>query len=424
MLYSSFNIAQVAINEISTTGEIEIINTSGNTVDISSFWLCDRPGYEQISRLDIVCGSTTLEAGETVTVATSAISISGSGDELAIYTTTAFGNSDAIVDYVIWGDRMGSTREPVAVSAGIWTADDRAPDFANTSTLNWDGQGENAAAWSAAAPSICPMDDSGDMTDDDDDSTGDDDMSDDDMTCDAAGGTLTGGPFTFTEVGDGTPDMIQAGSITVDGQAGENFQWVVTDDEGYILGLPPMPSAVDFDTPGAGTCLIWHLAYTGEITGLGMGLNASNIEGCFSLSNSVSVIRSNATFDAVGDGTPDHIPAGSITSANTNGENLAWVVTDSEGYILGLPPMPSAVNFDNPGAGTCLIWRLASIGELTGVGMGLNASDIQGCFSLSNPITVVRNNASGCDANGGELFGGPFTFDAVGDGTPESSSYS
>jgi len=62
---------------------------------------------------------------------------------------------------------------------------------------------------------------------------------------------------------------------------------------------------------------------------------------------------------------------------------------------------------------------LASVGTITGAEVGLNANDIQGCFSLSNPITVNRSNASGCDANGGELFGGPFTFNSVGDGTPD-----
>ena len=126
------------------------------------------------------------------------------------------------------------------------------------------------------------------------------------------------------------------------------------------------------------------------------------------MSNPVEVIRNNAsgcnanggelfggpfTFNSVGDGVADMIPAGSITSANTNG-TLAWVVTDSQGYILGLPPRPSAVNFDNPGAGTCLIWRLASDGPITGAEVGLNANDIQGCFSLSNPVEVIRNNAS------------------------------
>ena len=253
--------------------------------------------------------------------------------------------------------------------------------------------------------------------------------------CQVNGGELFGGPFTFNEVGDGTPDMIPAGSITVANQQGDNTQWIVTDDEGYILGLPPMPSVVDFDTPGAGTCLIWLLTYEGEISELTVGMNAADISGdCFGLSNSVSVIRENAsgcnanggelfggpfTFTEVGDGTPDMIPAGSITLVNEQGENRQWVVTDDQGYILGLPPMPSAVDFDTPGAGTCLIWNLSYDGAITGLEVGNLASEVEGCFSLSNSITVIRENASGCNANGGELFGGPFTFD-VGDGAADN----
>jgi len=253
--------------------------------------------------------------------------------------------------------------------------------------------------------------------------------------CNASGGTLTGGPFTFDSVGDGVPDNIPVGAITTSNTNGQNLGWVVTDDQGYILGLPPMPSAVNFDTPGAGTCLVWRIAYDGAITGLEMGMNANNIQGCFSLSNPIEVIRNNAsgcnanggelfggpfTFDAVGDGVPDMIPAGSIASANVNGDTLRWVVTDDQGYILGLPPMPSAVNFDTPGAGTCLIWRLAHDGPITGLAVGMNANNLQGCFSLSTPVEVFRNNASGCNANGGELFGGPFTFNSVGDGVADT----
>jgi hypothetical protein len=250
--------------------------------------------------------------------------------------------------------------------------------------------------------------------------------------CAADGGELSGGPFIFDSVGDGSPDMIAPGSITSTGTSGSTLAWVVTDSQGYILGLPPMPGAVDFDGAGAGTCLIWRIAYDGAITGAEIGLNANDIQGCFSLSNPVEVIRSNASgcdanggslaggpfvFDGIGDGVPDMIPAGSITSFNTNGETLVWVVTDSDGYILGLPPMPGVVDFDGAGAGTCLIWRVAFEGAITGAEVGMNANDIQGCFSLSNPIEVIRTNASGCDANGGDLFGGPFNF--VVDGIPD-----
>ncbi|MEL6802902.1 MAG: hypothetical protein AAFO91_03865, partial [Bacteroidota bacterium] len=93
------------------------------------------------------------------------------------------------------------------------------------------------------------------------------------------GGLLEGGPFEFTS-GDGNPDMIPEDGITVSGSEGENFQWVVTDGNGIILGLPPTFSAVDFDGAGAGNCLVWYLAFFGELEGVGPGLNANDIEGC------------------------------------------------------------------------------------------------------------------------------------------------
>jgi len=74
-----------------------------------------------------------------------------------------------------------------------------------------------------------------------------------------------------------------------------NSQWVVTDDQGNILGLPPMPSAVDFDGAGFGTCLVWHLSYDTGLTGLAMGMNTANLSGCFSLSNSIAVNRIDCT---------------------------------------------------------------------------------------------------------------------------------
>ncbi|MEO0789582.1 MAG: hypothetical protein AAFY36_13005, partial [Bacteroidota bacterium] len=106
------------------------------------------------------------------------------------------------------------------------------------------------------------------------------------------GGLLEGGPFEFTS-GDGNPDMIPEDGITVSGSEGENFQWIVTDANGIILGLPPTFSVVDFDGAGAGNCLVWYSRFDGEVTGLEPGLNANDIEGCFDLSNPIEVIRTN-----------------------------------------------------------------------------------------------------------------------------------
>ena len=145
--------------------------------------------------------------------------------------------------------------------------------------------------------------------------------------------------------------MIPPGSITLTNSQGMNTAWIVTDDQGNILGLPPMPSVVDFDIAGPGLCLVWHFAYDGPITGLEVGLNANDITGCTSLSNPIEVQRSNGsgcnanggtlvggpfTFNSVGDGVADMIPAGSITLMGNQGMNSQWLVTDDQGYILGL----------------------------------------------------------------------------------------
>ncbi|MEM7575217.1 MAG: T9SS type A sorting domain-containing protein, partial [Bacteroidota bacterium] len=209
-----------------------------------------------------------------------------------------------------------------------------------------------------------------------------------------------------------------------------NFQWIVTDAAGNILGLPPTFSVVDFDEAGAGNCLVWYLRYDGEISGLAAGLNANDLEGCFSLSNPVEVIRMNegdcqanggvlfgGPFEfTVGDGAPDMIPEDAITVANSQGENAQWVITDDQGNILGLPPTFSVVDFDVAGPGTCLVWYLRYDGEITGLAMDANANDLEGCFSLSNPIEVVRTEVGA--VNGGELAGGPFEF-CVGDDTAD-----
>ena len=221
--------------------------------------------------------------------------------------------------------------------------------------------------------------------------------------CQANGGTLFGGPFEFT-VGDGIADTIATGAIVVTNSQADTMQWIVTDDQGIILGLPPVPSVVNFDGAGAGVCYIWNLSYSGAITGLEMGMNANDIIGCAHLSSPIEVIRTadgdcqanggtlfGGPFEfCAGDGVADNIPAGSIVTANSQGMNTQWIVTDDQGMILGLPPMPSVVDFDGAGVGTCLVWHLAYDGNITGLAMGMNANNLQGCFSLSNAITVDR----------------------------------
>ena len=213
-------------------------------------------------------------------------------------------------------------------------------------------------------------------------------------------GTLQGGPFTFCV--DGEVDNVSG--ITTDANAvGTNRTFVITDDLGNILGLPPTTAAlegVNFDDAGAGVCLIWYLRYENGIQGLEPGENANDLQGNFDLSNAIPVDRrgpdagmiSGGPFNFTVDGTTDMVSGIALDGTQT-GANSTWVITDDQGNILGLPPTlmdVENVDFDGAGVGVCLIWYLRFEDGLTGAMMGENANNLDGCFSLSNPITVNR----------------------------------
>ena len=249
---------------------------------------------------------------------------------------------------------------------------------------------------------------------------------DDNTTITPDAGTLSGGPFTF--IVDGVADFVSG--ISTDSDAvGTNRSFVITDDAGNILGLPPTIAdleAVDFDGAGVGTCLIWYLRFEDGLQGAEVGANANDLSGSFDLSNSITVTRNGAPnagvlsggpFEFCVDGMVDNV-SGISTDPAAVGTNRTFVITDADGTILGLPPTIEAlegVDFDAAGGGVCLIWYLRFEDGLVGAEPGLNANDLEGTFSLSNSITVTRNAP-----NGGMISGGPFNFTV--DGTPDMVS--
>ncbi|MCK8522747.1 hypothetical protein M0D21_14270 [Aquimarina sp. D1M17] len=248
---------------------------------------------------------------------------------------------------------------------------------------------------------------------------------DDDSIPAAEAGTIAGGPFEFDV--DGEPDMVSGVTLDATNAIGDSSVWIITDDQGLILGMPPTIEAVEgvnFDDAGAGTCLIWYARYNGSVTGLEMGMNANDVEGDFDLSNSIEVVRNQVVnagkiaggpFEfSVADGTPDMVSGITLDDTNAFGDNSTWVITDGDGMILGLPgtlEMVEGVDFDGAGDGLCLIWYARYNGTVTGLEMGMNANDVTGEFDLSNAIEVVRNRV----ANAGSIAGGPFSFDVDGD---------
>ena len=225
--------------------------------------------------------------------------------------------------------------------------------------------------------------------------------------CDAVGGLITTDDATTICAGDGQGDPID---VSLNDNMGTNSAWVITDTTGMILGLPTAPP-FDLDGAGVGVCLIWHLSHEDDLTGLAMGNLASDLGGCFDFSNEITVTRyvgvneggsistTDPTTICAGDGIGDPID---VTATGQVGTNLAWVITDTLGNILGLPAAPP-FNLEGAGTGVCVIWYLSYEDGLLGVAVGNNVEDLQGCYALSNGIPVTRNGVHGgaLSADGG-----------------------
>ncbi len=216
-------------------------------------------------------------------------------------------------------------------------------------------------------------------------------------------GVISGGPFTICV--DGTPSMVSGITLDASNAVGSNRGWVITDDMGNILGLPPTLEAVegvDFDGAGGGICYIYYLRYEDGLQGLDVGQNTDDLQGSYDLSNFIMVTRNQpeagsitgGPFTFAVDGMPDMVSGITLNNPDASGANRTWLITDDMGNILGMPPTLADVenvNFDAAGSGVCFIWYLRYEDGLQGLGMGMNTSNFDGCYDLSNSIQVTRN---------------------------------
>ena len=91
---------------------IEIRNAGTETVDVSGFWLCNRPSYLEIP-------SQELAPGDALTIVASDLGVTPESGEVGLYSSRSFGSAGAMLRYVQWGsDEHGRTS--VAIEAGVW----------------------------------------------------------------------------------------------------------------------------------------------------------------------------------------------------------------------------------------------------------------------------------------------------------------
>ncbi len=219
------------------------------------------------------------------------------------------------------------------------------------------------------------------------------------------GGTITnstGSTNLMSCTQDGNSDVH---TFMTSGSSGTSIAYVVTDPNGIIIGLPPS-NMVDFDGAPPGTCWIWAVAYDGNFTAEA-GDDANTVafsDDCYDLSdNFVTIVREGGSAGTIStvdgaamvytctqDGNVDEV---SFQTMDATGTNIAYVVTDPDLNILGLPP-GNTVDFDGAPPGTCWVWALAYTGNITAQ-VGDNAGTTaltDGCANLSeNFVEVIRD---------------------------------
>ncbi len=232
-------------------------------------------------------------------------------------------------------------------------------------------------------------------------------------TCLVTGGLISTMDNTTICAGDGLADFI---AVNLSGNTGENTQWVVTDEALNILELPTS-NLFNFDGAGFGTCLIWSVSYTDAIGGLVVGQNAANLTGCRELSNSIRVVRQDcspvdtcnvtpstiATNDptvfCVGDGSSDSV---SINLTVGNGDFSRFIITDTTATIIAISS-ETIYDFETTAPGICLLWNITYNDGLNGLTIGNQINAIDGCFRLSNALTIIRQD---CQPNPCSAFEG------------------
>jgi len=187
----------------------------------------------------------------------------------------------------------------------------------------------------------------------------------------------------------------------VTGAIGSNNAWVITDMNSNIISLPVGPPFV-LDTSSLDQCQIWHMSYEDPLVGLQVGANINTgLTGLFDFNDMPITVDKNSAaggtltlpsglaFDTIVLGS---LPVDSldVSLSGASGDTISWLVTDTLGNIILQPTGPPPFSFESLNPGTCTLWSVSYAFGTTGIVNGNSPADFDGCFDLSNPITVVK----------------------------------
>ncbi len=222
------------------------------------------------------------------------------------------------------------------------------------------------------------------------------------------GGTLTNGQGTdetFICLNDNVPDVF---GFSNDSNSSGNYIYLITSENNVLLSTT-QNNYLDFTFNSLGTCKIWGLSYTGNITIFPeMNIFENQLtDGCADLSdNAITVVKDyvegaqvfsstgqSHLFIEVGDGIADEVTFVTNTWAASN---YVYVITDVSNTILEITENDTK-DFEGAGPGICRIWGFAYTGDiLVQPGDQIFGTPFStGCFDISsNALQIERTGDS------------------------------
>lgn len=220
------------------------------------------------------------------------------------------------------------------------------------------------------------------------------------------GGTLSFPDGTASVTICGSDGQVDQLNPQITGATGSSSVWLITNTDGTILNQATFPN-FNYDEIDVGLCQLWFVSHEGPIGGINIGANLFSIDGCYAISNALTINKTGAvggTINLDNGETNTSICSsngqGETLNVNSNGAegpNAAWVVTNSAGIILNMPSMPPFDSGIFPD-GSSLIWHVSYGSDVEGLSIGQSIWNLAGCFSLSNAINVFAD-----EVNGGQI---------------------
>lgn len=213
--------------------------------------------------------------------------------------------------------------------------------------------------------------------------------------------TADGELVHYTCPGDGNSDVV---NFEATGQSNSQYAYVITDDQNIVMGITTN-DFFDFENAGSGLCLVWGVAYTGNIT-LEIGDDRNLLpfsDDCQNYSSDwVIIIREvpnggtvadqdgNTDFTlCTGDGNADVIE---LEASDISNSLYNFVITDENDQILEFTT-DNVIDFENTGGGNVKVYGVSFTGNFNGnIGEDINSVPLSDdCFDLSdNFISITK----------------------------------